>query len=415
MKMRLIVTSQEDIAGTNIYEDLAENFGFKREGDFEGKPIYKREDVWLISTERNQTRASHLDEFFSPEYYVFASRHRSESKEKTLTVHTTGNLTSEALVGGRPEELAYCNPSAMKVALLELQKAKEELKLDYKVSMEATHHGPTELNRPVLFVEVGSTEEEWRDKKAVRAVARAALKAAQNKRKFSNAIGIGGNHYAPIHTKVMLESKIAIGHIIPTYAIMDINERTFVQAIEKTRAKFGFLDWKGMRREHRERIMELAERMNFQLKRGRDILEHPKLPEYEIDKEIFKEAEKIGRKRIESIISKYGGIVQRDRDGKLRNRFSAKTDIRGEVIKACLEVLKEKYHVEVKGSSLILKEEKFDPAKARALGIKPGPIFGELAKGKPVEVGGRVIKPEMVTKTTEKTIRIKDEEIFKYI
>jgi D-aminoacyl-tRNA deacylase len=415
MQMRLIVTSQEDIAGTNIYNDLAKNFAFKAEGEFEGRPMYRRGEVWLISTERNQTRANHLDAFFSPDYYVFASRHRSESREKTLTVHVTGNLTAEAKVGGKPKELSYCNPSAMKVALMELEKGRREMNLDYRVSMEATHHGPTELKKPLLFVEVGSTEEEWRDEKAVRAVATAALKAAENREEFPRAIGIGGNHYAPIHTKAVLEGKIAIGHIIPSYAIAELEKELLAQAIDKTKARFGFLDWKGMRREQREKMMKLASELGLELKRGRDLAEEPKLPEFEIEERLFHEAEKIRRDKIEKVITAHGGIPKNDEEGRLSNRFSARKDIREEVTRACVEVLKEKYDLEVRGSSLILKEVKFDPKRAKMFGIKPGPLFGKLARGEEVEIGGKIVKPEMVTKRTEKALLIKDKEIFKYV
>ncbi|KAI9011767.1 hypothetical protein DFJ74DRAFT_684601 [Hyaloraphidium curvatum] len=39
---------------------------------------------------------------------------------------------------------------------------------------------------------------------------------------------------------------------------------------------------------------------------------------------------------------------------------------------------------------------KFDPAKAKALGIKPGPLFGQLQRGTPVEIEGREVRPEEV-------------------
>ncbi len=266
--MRLIVTSQQDVAGTNVYNELARNFGFAAEGEFEGKPILKRGEVWAIATDKKQTEAEHLDVLFDAEYYVFASRHRSESRTKTLTVHVTGNLTSQALVGGKPRQLAWCNPSAMKVALQELQKAKIQ---DYKVSMEATHHGPTGLKKPVLFVEVGSTEAEWNDAEAVRAVASAALAAAENRKEYESAIGIGGSHYAPRHTSVMLESSIAIGHIIPSYAIDEIDINVLAQAVEKSNAAFGFLDWKGMKKEQRDKTTAFAGELNLKLKRGRDL------------------------------------------------------------------------------------------------------------------------------------------------
>ncbi|MFQ5887779.1 MAG: D-tyrosyl-tRNA(Tyr) deacylase, partial [Candidatus Hydrothermarchaeales archaeon] len=85
--MRVIVTSQKDIAGANIYSELSRNFGFEEEAFFEGKPTYRKGSILLISTEKGQVFVDHLDKHFDVEYYVFASRHKSTSGEKTLTVH----------------------------------------------------------------------------------------------------------------------------------------------------------------------------------------------------------------------------------------------------------------------------------------------------------------------------------------
>jgi len=180
-------------------------------------------------------------------HYVFATRHRSESGIKTLTVHAPGNLTSEARIGGKPEELAIAHPCAMKVALLELRRQRDMLGLDYKVSLEATHHGPTSLKKPVLFVEVGSTEKEWNHTEAVEAVATAAVKAAENREDFPACLGAGGNHYAPRHTELVFNTSYAMGHIIPGYAIDALKFEVFRQAVKKSRAEFVYLDWKGMK------------------------------------------------------------------------------------------------------------------------------------------------------------------------
>lgn len=406
--MRLIVTSQTDIAGSNIYERLAEGFGFKEDGEFEGRPIYKRGEILLIATEKRQTEADHLDMFFDPEYYVFASRHRSESEEKTLTVHVTGNLTERADVGGRGEELARCNPCAMKAALLELDRGRRKLGLDYKVSMEATHHGPTELKRPVMFVEVGSTEAEWQDEKAVGIVAAAALKAAENIESFPQAVGIGGNHYAPIHTKAVLRTDVAIGHIIPTYAISALKKSTFLQAIKMTCAEFGFLDWKGMRKEHKDKMRMFASECGLELKRGKDLEKAPTHPEFEIEEEFFYEAEKAGRKIIADAIMKHGPSPKTDKNGRLSHKISAKHDIRREIIGACIESLKQKYEVRFNGS-LILKEKKLDMKKAEKLGIKPGPILGKIAEGQPVEINGKTVTRDMLIKEKTKVIKIRED------
>jgi D-aminoacyl-tRNA deacylase len=405
--MRLIVTSQKDIAGSNIYEMLASDFGFKEDGEFEGKPVYKKGEVWLIATERGQVEAEHLDEFFNPDYYVFASRHRSESGARTLTVHVTGNLTDKAEVGGKPRELAFCNPDAMKVALRELEKGRKEKGLDYKVSMEATHHGPTELKKPVLFVEVGSTEVEWQDEKAVEVVAGAALAAAENKEKFTRAIGIGGNHYAPVHTKAVLKSDVAIGHIIPTYAISEIELDEFKKAIEKTGAEFGFLDWKGMRKEHKDKVRGFADEVGLSLKRGKDIRKEPELPAFEIEREFFLVAEKVNRKIISDAITKNGGVPKFKEGGGLSNEFLANDDIRKDVIEACVRALLQKYALKFDGK-LSLKEEKLDMKRAEKLGIKPGPILGKIANGQSVEVNGAAVTKDMLVKEETKTLKIKE-------
>ncbi|MEE8402922.1 MAG: D-aminoacyl-tRNA deacylase, partial [Candidatus Hydrothermarchaeaceae archaeon] len=324
------------------------------------------------------------------------------------------NLTEMAKVGGRPKELAYANPGAMKAALLELDKGRKELGLDYRVSMEATHHGPTELKKAVLFVEVGSTEAEWRDEKAVEAVAKAALKAAENRKNFLSAIGIGGNHYAPVHTKAMLSTDISIGHIVPTYAIPAIDKDIFLQAIERTGAKFGFLDWKGMRKGHRGRVKGLAADCGIELKRGRDIVRAPQHPEFEIEREFFREAEKANRKLVADAIARHGGVPKTDENGRLSNRISANRDVRAHVIKACITALQQKYEIQFDGR-LVLKEKKLDMKKAEKLGIKPGPELGKIARGQSVKINGKVITRDMLVKEETKIIEIKEEITTKVI
>lgn len=413
--MRVIVTSQTDIAGTNVYNDLAQNFGFAKEGDFEGKPRFRKGDVLLIATERTQVSANHLDEYFDAEYYVFASRHKSASREKTLTVHAPGNLTEEAKVGGRPKELAFCNADAMKAALVELKKARDELGLKYKVSMEVTHHGPSELEKPVTFVEVGSGEEEWNDKNAVRAVARATLKAAENEKVFEKAIGVGGGHYAPRHTMLALTSDVAIGHIIPNYAIDALEEDIFLEAVEKMKADFAFLDWKGMSKDQRKKMLLFAKDCKLTVKRGRDFrrprtgYESKGLREFAIDEALFKEAEKVGGKELRELILKEGGIPLQNEHGRLINRFSSTRDLRREVIEKCLEILSDNFDIKVIGAKLVIAERRFDPEAAKKLGIEPGPLFGKLRRGMEINVDGRTIRPDEVVKMEERILDIKDE------
>lgn len=397
--MRLIVTSQQDAAGRNIFALLEEKLGFRRAGEFEGMPVLKHGDVLAIATSKKQVEAEHLDEHFSPEYYVFATRHRSESGIKTLTVHVPGNLTSQAKVGGKPFEIAWCNASAMKVALQELHRQNQELSLGYQVSLEATHHGPTSLKKPVLFVEVGSTEEQWQDKRACLAVAKAALKAAQNKLKFTPAVGAGGNHYAPRHTQVVLSSEYAIGHIIPSYAIPEITKEMLQQAIEKTQAEFVYLDWKGMKKPERDKILELCSQVGIEVKKG-SLSRGGR--ELKVDLNIFAEAELVSGAELKELKKKLS--VERDKHGR-PVRILSSTVSEEEVYRACVSALRRRFKVKLEGDSLVLESTSIDTKKAEKLGI-PKEKLSELARGLTLEIGGRKITPDEVRRRNTRRIRL---------
>lgn len=411
--MRLIVTSQSDVAGSNVYNFLSQ--AFVEDGEFEGRPVYKKGDIWLIATKKRQIEAEHLDSFFQPEYYVFASRHSSASKERTLTVHAPGNFSGEARFGGRPYELAYCNADAMKAALIELQKGKEELNLDYRVSLEATHHGPTELKKPAVFVEVGSTGAEWNDHNAISLVARASVKAAENTDVFEKAIGIGGSHYAPLHTRIVLEKELAIGHIVPSHAIKLLSEEILLQALVKTNAKFAYLDWKGMKAHERTKIVEMSSKIGLELKRGRDLKPWPDeirgFREYSLPPDFIREVERVSNAALEKVLLALGAVIKRQIGGGIDNIFSAPRDIRDELVRECIAILKTKYEVREDRDNhrLILAETKFEPEKAKELGLKPGPLFGQLMQGREVSFEGRTITPSMVTKKVEKIISLRYE------
>jgi D-aminoacyl-tRNA deacylase len=410
--MRLIVTSRRDNAGSNIYSALSQDHGFREAGEFEGKPIFKKGEIQLISIEKSQIEAEHLDRHFTPEYYVFGSRHRSVSGERTLTVHTPGNLTDEAKVGGRPRQLAYSAPDAVKAALIELEKARSEGELDYKVSMEVTHHGPTGLKRPTLFVEVGSTEEEWNDPLAVLAVAKAAIAAAENKLVFEKGIGIGGNHYAPRHTRFILESNYALGHLVPAYSLDSFDKLMFSEALQKSSATFCFLDWKGMNKEQRERVLKLAKEIGVEIRKsisksGSEISKDYSI--YRINHAFFSMAEKVDSKRLHEAISENGGKPFEEM-GHLIPKFAAKSDIRAAVLKTCSDILKPKKPL-LSGKTVIFEEKRFDPKKAESLGLAPGPKFSQLKKGIDVILEDRTIKPEDVVTLKKTKIKLDDETL----
>src|SRR2546427_7188570 len=80
-----------------------------------------------------------------PKRVIFVSKHKSAQDQPALTVHATGNLTSQAKYGGRPEEGAWVDPSVIKRALVLLRQSVFEAGLGIQVTMEGSHHRPTSL------------------------------------------------------------------------------------------------------------------------------------------------------------------------------------------------------------------------------------------------------------------------------
>ena len=100
-----------------------------------------------------------------------------------------------------------------------LQRATVKL-LNYEVSYECTHHGPS-LNVPTMFVELGSSPAQWSDLMAAEAVAHSAMTAIANfaAPTTSAVLGIGGTHYNQQFTLMALVGEATFGHMIPKYAV----------------------------------------------------------------------------------------------------------------------------------------------------------------------------------------------------
>jgi D-aminoacyl-tRNA deacylase len=260
-----------DIASVNIRNQLIRRFGFQKKADgqdFDGNPIYESGEISLVSSKRELVDSDHLEKFLKTDLFIFASRHRSTAGKPSLLVHCTGNWTAEAELGGTPYELAVAPASAMREALFELtsQKTKKNLN-EYEVTLECTHHGPTSMSTPLLFVELGSSETYWRDETAGEAVANTVFKVAKGVERRKAAVGIGGPHYAPNFTRAIYSSaEMAIGHIIPNYVLNNFRRGMMRKAIERTleKVELVLLDWKGLRSEQRDFIRPMIEELNIE-------------------------------------------------------------------------------------------------------------------------------------------------------
>ena len=202
---------------------------------------------------------------------IFASKHRSKEEVNSLTVHCTGNPSEEARLGGRPKELAVSSPPAMKSILKEMKRLAEEKGLKYDVTLEVTHHGPTELSVPSIYAEIGSTEKQWEDLEAGEVAAKAIL--AVSLEKVPVALGFGGGHYAMRQTGLLLETDISFGHNFPKYQLDFVDEALIRQAVEKSNADFAYFDRKSMKSEDRNRISEILEKLGLKVLKESEIRE----------------------------------------------------------------------------------------------------------------------------------------------
>ncbi len=256
----LIVASKKDKAGINITTALSQ---------------YGNINFYLVDEEAIYTESLDLSKINKYDFVIFASRHKSESKEKTLSIHAPGNWKN-ADFGGKPGMICKTSALFQKQFFEMLHKNVKEYDLkDYKLTLECTHHGPL-IDKPCLFVEIGSTETEWNDRRAAFIMAKTIKETMDSfhENPYNEvAIGIGGPHYCPNFNKIQLNSNVAISHVIPEYAL-PLTEEMLKQAITKTQEEIDFavLDWKGLgKKEQKDEMLKLLDKMYIQYKKASEI------------------------------------------------------------------------------------------------------------------------------------------------
>jgi len=269
--MLSIVVSRADSASVHIGDHLREAVEFERRIDDSltdtagGGTVYVGEGIELREFEERHLELERpADVFEAPTLIVFASRHAGDTG-RLLTAHHTGNA-GPAEHGGRPNELARACPNAHARVLEALD---DHAPPGYDVGMECTHHGPSEVGAPSLFVEVGSGPEEWADPAAARAVARAilALRGISPDRETEattpgrippaedavthadrrHLVGFGGGHYTPRFERIVRETEWAVGHVLADWgldAIPDGETLTALvgEALDRSAASHALVD-----------------------------------------------------------------------------------------------------------------------------------------------------------------------------
>lgn len=270
----LILADKEDLAGVNIASQLSQ---------FAKNPISevlskKKRFFDILLVDGSILHEANLDAEKIEKYdlVIFASRHKSEKNEKTLSVHAPGNW-KEAKYGGRENKVCKSSAIFQKQLFRKLNDnaKKHGLDIRYKITLEATHHGPL-IKKPCVFIEIGSTETEWKDSRAGFVVAKTISEAIEEFKedKYKEvAIGLGGGHYCPEFTKLQLDSNVAFSHIISKYAL-PITEEILQEAWKNTDEEPDFIvvDFDGLgNSEEKQKVIDIIKKTGLPWKKLEEI------------------------------------------------------------------------------------------------------------------------------------------------
>nr|WP_282594720.1 D-aminoacyl-tRNA deacylase [Halomarina salina] len=380
---------------------------------------------------------------------AFVSRHAGDTGP-LLTAHPTGNV-GQAEYGGEDHRFARAAPGALKRVRESLDRYAPE---DYDVGMECTHHGPTNLDTPSLFVEVGSDEAQWADDDAARAVARATLDLRDvDPTPERTLVGFGGGHYVPRFERVVRETDWAVGHVAADWGLDDLPEdpetyrAVLRRAFERSGATRVLVD--GERSFLRETLADLGyevvsetwtrettgvplalvERLEREVASvdeglrfgalARDagsVSESDDVADYTVlalPDDLLAEANGIDHETTLAAVRERSVAVATDEGGTRLagpavvpaavENSSSEDDPVTPLVDALVGVLETTYdHVERGDEAVVVRDRAFDPDLARERGVSEGPAFGRLSAGETVEVDGRVVAPADVHRERER-------------
>lgn len=440
-----IVVSRADSASEHIGEQLrtVEDWTVRTDetrSDGDGGGRYLRtEGFSLREFDDLHIHLEHAAEAFEePEFLVFASRHSGETGP-LLTAHFTGNF-GPAEFGGSDNELARACPNAHKKVVAALERNAPDA---YEVGIEGTHHGPTDVGAPSMFVELGSDEEQWADPEAAQAIARSILtlrnvsvdRADESPKR--QLVGFNGGHYAPRFTRIVRETDWAVGHIASDWTLDAMgapaeNRDVVRAAFEQSAAEYAVVDgdrpglesvidelgyrvvsetWvqavEGVPVSFAEAVEDALRPVDDGLRFGSPATDYRgEFVVLDLPDELLADALGIdaGATR-DAVAERLLAFETAENGNRISGRGAgASAADRDHLVRALVDILRTEYDsVERTTDSVVVTETTFDPKRARSLGVPEGPEFGALSSGDTVTVNGTTIRPEQVQ--SEKTRR----------
>lgn len=440
--MLAVVVSRADSASEHIGEWLLELESWteaedESRADGAGGGIYYRSDGVELRT--FDDLHLYLDgvaaAFDDPDLLVFASRHAGDTGP-LLTAHATGNFGA-AEYGGGEGSLARAAPNALRTVRLAFDEHAPE---GYDTGIECTHHGPSTVGCPSLFVELGSDEAQWADPIGAEAVARSILDLRGVSPNGERAIvGFGGGHYAPRFDRIVTETDWGIGHVAADWALEELGDphdarAVVAKAFQYSGTEYALIDGdypelevvvedlgfetvsETWLRETTGVPLALAERLEREVSTVDDGLRFgARARGYEdefvvetLPPELLDEANGIDRSAVVDAVAERVLAYETAEGASLvagRVALAAPATYR-DVVGELAAVLEAKYDsVELLDDEVVARREAFDPDLAREAGIEEGPAFGRLSTGEPVEVDGETVDPADVRRAREQRYR----------
>lgn len=366
-------------------------------------------------------------------YLVFVSRHAGETGP-LLTTHFTGNFGSASL-GGHPNTLAVACPT---IHSLVVEALATNVPDGYDVGIECTHHGPTGIDVPSLFVEIGSDRDHWQDTTAANAVARTVLSLPATPPESDRVIvGFGGGHYAPRFHRIVRETDWSVGHIGADWCLKDMQtprREVIRQAFEKSNSTAAVLD--GDHPELADVITELGydvvsetflrestgiplgivHRLENELtsvddglRFGSCVADDHSIVIRELPERFMTMVNGIDRDSVIATVAEHTvGYCTTENGNRVTGPFAVSDDAKfSSLVDDLADLLRQRFDRVTRTDDTITVEERvFDPSRARSLGVPEGPAFGQLANGESVEIDGETITPEMVFATRSDRFRV---------
>jgi len=247
----------DDPAGNNMAKFLSQNM--RKEDELFRGDYY---DLLIIPTPAIQ--ADWLEEKYDYDGFVFLSKHAAESGDLALTCHSTGNF-SEAKFGGNSKQMAIPHPNIQKKYLQKLWENKSQFS-KFQITIEATHHGPTSLSKPTIFIEIGTTEKQWTDVSLCNSIAKIVDGVLSDDiPSYPVAICFGGTHYPEKFTKQLLEGKFSLGTVMPKHALDYLDSDLFFHILDRNKnAVAALLDWTGLG-QNKKKVLDFLGSTNLEV------------------------------------------------------------------------------------------------------------------------------------------------------